>query len=616
MDPAREPRPARRRSVPLLLGAILAVALLARLYGLDWDQGFFFHPDERQILFVTSALDFPWPPDWATLLTPESPWNPGFFAYGSLPIYLLRIVASFAALFWPDMADASSFYILGRVFSALADVGSVALVYYLGRALYDRLVGLLGAALMALAVLHVQLSHFYAVDTLLTFLVMLVLYLAVRASRRPSNGRWLAVGVALGAALATKVSAAPLAVPVAVAGLAAFLGRGAGWGRILGRGLRAAGIVALAALVTFVVCQPYAVIDMTRFLEDVLQESAMARGTLDMPYTRQFIGAPAYLYLLWQTVVWSLGAPLGLMGLGGALAAIGQAARRLLRRRWAQLALPAIPLAWFLAYFGIVGSFHAKFLRYMLPVIPLLCLWGAAGLVALTRARRRALRYAGVGLAGATLLASALYVMAYLHVFTTTHPWLQATEWICQEVPRGRTLLVEHWDNPLPIPQGRQEYACWMHYRYITFGGYYADDTAKLGEILDALQASDYIVLSSNRLYNSIPRLEERYPLTTRYYELLMAEELGFELVYYSQVYPELGGVRLVDETFRDPDLPMPRLLAEQGRRPGDLVLGRADESYSVYDHPMPLVFQKTAQLPREELLARFGAVVADLPEP
>jgi hypothetical protein len=621
---AHQPRSTRLRiAVPLLLSAILAVALYVRLAHLDWDRGLLFHPDERQIMFVVAELDFPWPPDWATLLSPESPWNPSFFAYGSLPLYLLRIAASLAALAWPEMANARSFYLIGRVFSALADVGTVALVFGLGRELYDDAVGLLGAAFVALTVLHVQLSHFYAVDTLLTFLVVLCLYLAVRAARRPSAGRWAGLGVALGAALATKISAAPLAVPLGLACLAAAgteqaQGRqsATGVGAALWRTLRHAGIVALAALLTFVVCQPYALLDINQFLHDILRESQMARGILDMPYTRQFSGAPPYLYLLWQTVVWSMGILLGLVGLAGTLAALAQAILGATRGRWAQLALSAIPLSWFLVYFAITGSFHAKFLRYMLPVIPLLCLWGAAGLAALARARRRAWRAIGVGLAGLTLAASGLYAAAYMHVFAATHPWIQATEWICDQVPQGRTLLIEHWDNPLPLLQGRDGLGCWPRYRYIAFNGYYPDDAAKLEELLDALQASDYIVLSSNRLYNSIPRLPERYPLTTRYYELLMGEELGFELVYFAQVYPELWGVRLVDETFRDPDLPMPRLLAEQGRRATDLVLGRADESYSVYDHPMPLIFEKKAQLSREELLALLGEAAVGLPKP
>ena len=123
-------------------------------------------------------------------------------------------------------------------------------------------------------------------------------------------------------------------------------------------------------------------------------------------------------------------------------------------------------------------------------------------------------------------------------------------------------------------------------------------------------------MLASNRLYNTIPRLPWRYPLSSRYYELLMAERLGYELIYSAAVYPEVLGVRLVHDTFSDPDLPLPRLLAERQGVERRITLGRADESYSVYDHPKTLVFQKTQQLSRQELLELLGDAAIGLPAP
>ena len=161
----------------IALGSILALALALRLYGLSWDGGYLFHPDERQIIIVVHRISFPWPPDFSLLLTPESPWNPRFFAYGSLPIYLLRLCATLAGRFRPEMATLGASYVVGRVLSVLFDVGTVYLVYHMGRRLYDRWAGLLAAALVAVTVLHIQLAHFYAVDTLLTLFVVPAVYL-------------------------------------------------------------------------------------------------------------------------------------------------------------------------------------------------------------------------------------------------------------------------------------------------------------------------------------------------------------------------------------------------------------------------------------------------------
>ena len=78
----------------------------------------------------------------------------------------------------------------------------------LGKRLFDRRVGLLAAVFAAFTVLHIQLSHFYTVDTLLTFFIVLAMLCAVQVMRRGSLGASAWMGVCLGLALATKVSVA------------------------------------------------------------------------------------------------------------------------------------------------------------------------------------------------------------------------------------------------------------------------------------------------------------------------------------------------------------------------------------------------------------------------
>jgi hypothetical protein len=614
---------ARRLSpaVALLLFVILPLATFVRTFGLTWDHGYLFHPDERQILFVTAELSLPTPFDLQAFFSVDSPWNPGFFSYGSFPLYLLRVIASAASQVWPAFESLRSFYVIGRVLSSLADLITIGLVFALGRRLYDETVGLLGASLVSLTVLHVQLAHFYAVDTLLTAAVMLVLYLSVRVVERPRLAQCIGLGMACGMACATKVSAAALVVPVTLAWVGAqALAQPVvteGWrtrlGAVASESLRGLIAIGWVAAVTFLVLEPYALIDLTSFLRDVSTESMMVRGQIDVPYTRQYIATTPYLYPIAQAITWSMGIPLGVAGFVGSALALVHAVSQLYRKQWFRALMLLVPLSWYLVYFGITGSFHTKFLRYMLPVLPLLCLWGAALLVALIRQRRRVVRYAGYAALAVTLVASGLYVVAYLRIYASTHPWEQATDWICREIPAGSTLMVEHWDHPLPMMQGRGPQDCWGDYRSIQFPAYDPDDDEKLTQLVATLQVVDYIVISSNRLYGSISRLPERYPLTARYYQRLFAEELGFELVYFAQVYPQLGPVRIVHDTLSAPGLPTPALLAQQGRGPADLVLGYADESYSVYDHPMPLIFRRAGVLSPGDLRRALDPVADGL---
>ncbi len=65
---------------------------------------------------------------------------------------------------------------MGRVLSALFDLATVLLLFFLARRLFDWRVGLLASFLLALAVLDIQGSHYFAVDTFLTFFVTLTLW--------------------------------------------------------------------------------------------------------------------------------------------------------------------------------------------------------------------------------------------------------------------------------------------------------------------------------------------------------------------------------------------------------------------------------------------------------
>ena len=118
---------ARRLAFVYAPALILLLALALRLFGINWDQGGLFHPDERAILFRVN--DMSWPPlsDLGVLLdVEESPLNPRWFPYGSLPIYAVKIAQS---LLSPMVdLDFHSLRYLGRFLSSLADVGTVLMV--------------------------------------------------------------------------------------------------------------------------------------------------------------------------------------------------------------------------------------------------------------------------------------------------------------------------------------------------------------------------------------------------------------------------------------------------------------------------------------------------------
>ena len=111
---------------------------------------------------------------------------------------------------------------------------------------------------------------------------------------------------------------------------------------------------------------------------------------------------------------------------------------------------------------------------------------------------------------------------------------------------------------------------------------YPIDNQIKLDSIIDSLNVGDYLAISSNRFYDTVSRNPLRFPLSTRYYELLFSEELGYELIAQFDETYEWGPFRVSDQHL--PTYDSPAWLNEF----------EADEAFHVYDHPAVFIFKKT----------------------
>lgn len=580
---------------------------------MDWDRGYLFHPDERQILMVASGIELP--STLSEFFSADSPLNPKFFAYGSLPIYLLKILGAFAPVTsysvpWRD-PSLVSLALEGRALSALFDLGTIALVFFLGRRLYDATVGLIAAACVSLTVLHIQLAHFYTVDTLLTFFVVATMFFSARfaAMARRLDAIWM--GALFGLALATKISAAILIVPMLVVMVLARgrplppnVARG-GFKRVARARLQQIlGVwktilkIGSVAFIVFVVTQPYALLDPIRYFGQVGTEALVVRGWYDFPYTRQYADTWPFVYPIAQSAVWGMSLPLGIFTWVGGALFVWQWWRT---REWQD----GFILSWALVYFLIVGGQFAKYPRYLLPLLPFLFLMaGASFKLMVSSFNSKSSRFASYVLISLAALSALAYAVAFDSIYSREHPWLQISKWIYQNVPANSSIAIEHWDDALPVSLRSPTDRAPTEYRMQTLPMYDADDAAKWQTLVDVLASSDYVVLASQRLYATIPRLPSRYPLSSRYYRLLFNGQLGFDLVAFARNDPSLDGITIVDDTTSRAGLSVPPPLAAY--RPSATIWnwGHADESFTVYDHPAPLVFKKMRALSKDELRA------------
>ncbi len=146
-------------------------------------------------------------------------------------------------------------------------------------------------------------------------------------------------------------------------------------------------------------------------------------------------------------------------------------------------------------------------------------------------------------------------------------PRIAASRWLYENAPPGAVIANEGWDDALPLRLGGRD--AFSIYQGLLLHHYDEDTPQKLQTVLGSLEQTDYIVLSSNRLYDSIPRLPMRYPMTMLYYEHLFAGDLGFEKVAEFTSYPRIAGIEIPDQW--------------------------VEEAFSVYDHPRVQIFRKDA---------------------
>ena len=605
----------RPYSIQIVMGIVLLMAALFRFHGLNWDEGRHLHPDERFLSTVTNNLEWPdtfenyFDPNVSTL-SPYSLPGMGFYVYGTFPVYIVKWTAIFL-----DRNNYDQITMLGRVFSGLFDIGAIFILYLLGKKLYGKKVGLLSAGLLSLSVLDIQLSHFYTVDTFSNLFIIATIYFVLRAN---STGRWfdhVLMGLLFGLGLASKISVLTLAVPIlAGAGLNLYQRRREGemWPALEHTLVRLV-TVFFVAILTFRVIQPMAFSGPgfwdwslnPRWLADIDEQRKTLSGSADLVWVQQWTGRSA-LFPLSNLVIWGLGIPLGLAGFAG----LALAAYELIRYRKLEHLVPV-------SYVAVTFLYHSatfvKFMRYFLPIYPFLALYAGYFIIWLWRRAVASEKYSEEGLGpeprsgrferilGAihfnrqftlvvgmlVIIGSLLYAISFSAIYGQENTRIKASRWMYENIPAGSTLANEHWDDWLPIGglDGKTSYGDNGTFLSVEMKNYENDTPDKLLQMVENLTQADYIVLSSNRLYDSIPRLPMRYPLTTRYYELLFDGELGFERVAEFTSYPTFVGIQIPDQS--------------------------AEESFSVYDHPRVQIFKKTAAFDPAEIEKRLSNGIA-----
>ena len=394
------------------IAAILAVAALARLCGINFGLPHLnTRPDEGGIAAIVGGIY-------------HGHFNPGIFNYPAF--FMLTIAAVLRVLSIGSLdINATTPYRVARYLSASAGIASVLLIFRIGSRLFGQTTALAAAALLSLAFLHVRDSHFGVTDVPMTFMVLVAFLLIVRLSQSGTTKDLIMAGIASGLATSTKYNAALIALPA----LLVILTDPDGMRRPMNERSRRMAIYFSVMAAAFLVTSPYSLLEYRRFIADVSYESRHLAEGHGVNLGR------GWIYHLTTTLRYGVGIPILVAGIAGFPLMFW-------RDRWKGTLVGLFPVA----YYVLLGSGYTVFARYMLPVVPFLCLTAAytvteaaSWLAARVQRPKLSPIFVGAGVI-ALLVPSALSVVSFDRLISRTDSRLLARAWVESQFPSGTTI--------------------------------------------------------------------------------------------------------------------------------------------------------------------------------
>lgn len=524
----------RHHSFGLILASILAVGLLARLWALHFGLPAINDPDE--LVFQLGAVK----------MLREGTLNPGWFGHpATTTLYLLAMLD--AAVFgfghltgwFPSIQafgdaiyhDPSWVMLPARSAMALFGVACVYLTCRLGSELFDRRVGLLAAALLAVSPIHVTYSQVVRSDIMATAFLLLMLLATLRYGRARHPRDLIAAAIWFGFTTTTKWPFAACAASFGAVVLLPALIDHESLGRAFGR----LAAFALTGIVAVLVISPYLALDYQTALKGVMSEAqvyhvgANGKGTV--------WNAGWYLRVPLRH---ALGIPgLGLVGLGMVIAAR--------RREAGPMLLPLI-----LVLSAVTVTQNLIWARWVLPLLPLLCLLAAAAAFAgydRTTAWKPVERRILFGIALIILFAPLLFSLRADATERLNDTRQAATRWADTNLPPGSRIIVEHfgfdllsrpWSYLFPLAdagcvdarallQGKVQYAAIEAMR----GGHHNVDYGTLTPTMRPTCTADYAILSQYDRYQAEAPI---FPSEIKSYQELLARS-----TLLTTIYPQAG---------------------------------------------------------------------------
>jgi len=420
----------------MLIGIIILIALLARIWGIDYDLPYIYHPDEPRYIRIAQNI------------FKTGDLNPHFFNYPSLffyinafayiPYYLFGkllgvfitrsdILSPISLAMGVTQAQMPTSVLLGRFITVCFAVATVGLVYMIGKQIAGRaIVGMLASLMVAISPTNVWHSRLITPDTFVVFFSSASFLASVLIYQQGKTWQYVIAGICVGLAASSKYNGSLIVLSLL---LAHFLRHGRA-------GCRQPKLYLALLLcgVGFLATTPFAILNNHKFLSDLTSEIRH--------YSTGHPGMEGNTLRWYLNYMWNTAGGLYLLGLLGILYGFVKRPRE-----------TSLLATFSIVYFVFISKFVVRNDRTFLPLTPFLFLLAAWFVVSLfdklrtlqTESLRRLFLTILASLTIAALTHPLLKTIEDTHVLTTVNSRETARRWINDNLPYGARIALESY---------------------------------------------------------------------------------------------------------------------------------------------------------------------------
>ncbi|MBU1129690.1 glycosyltransferase family 39 protein [Patescibacteria group bacterium] len=525
---------------------IFFLTIFTRFYKLDWGDSLFFHPDENNMASSVSKLEI-------------GDLNPHFFAYGQFPLYLGFFTLH---LFKLHNTFINSIMIL-RFYSAFFSSISLIIFYLISKKLFFSFKQ---TVLLLLILIFtpglIQLAHFGTTESLLIFIFSANILLAINFYKNQSFVNIFLSSIITGIGLASKITSLFFLGPILLSIFFTFFKSNKKNYLLL-----VTSYLLLNSFIFFLFFSPYNLTANSNFKSTLDYETSLAVGKTKVFYTNQFLDSIPILFQFTKIFPYAIGLLVLTFSILGFTFLIKSFINKsyLINHKslaiyWLIILIPSS------VYFFYNSFLYTKWFRFMSPVF---FIFPFLSILFFQQIKKHKL------ISKILTIFSILPGIIFFSIYIKPDIRTTASNWLNQNIPPNTKILSEA-GNVVNLPVTHHQFDI------NNFDFYNLDTNSDLPkELVNQIHQSHYILIPSRRMFkNQYRRHPESelsdegspFPYSQKYYQALFSGQLGFKKIKQFSVFPSF----LSDEN--------------------------AEETFSVFDHPVIRVYKKQNYLSKEEI--------------